>query len=187
MIIKIDTDPEKLKKYCNSTGIHSGMLKMSIFALLEGNEDCVEFLLDSLKSHEFQTFSRITLSDYESDSFKIRANIPTIVVSDTEKIDKSLYKEFLEKLSKAGLTSKGIVGNEAEFLVFKINKELQDVFNNLCSEINDLDLDKLTAVVVKYYENTVYKTTLVKYLNESALLDYRGFKEEKQLKYNGLR
>ena len=182
MIITINTQAERLKIYCEKTITDFGLIKLMQFSLLEGNNDVLQVLLDSLKGKDFELFLRLCISDYESDSYRMRANIPTIVVSDTDKVDKSLYRKFLEKLSKAGLTSKGIVGNEAEFLVFKVNKELQDVFNNLCSEINDLDLDKLTAVIVKYYENTVYKTTLVKYLEQAALLDYQNFKQVKQVR-----
>lgn len=165
----------KFLQYCRTKGLDTGIVKLIQFSLLEGNEDALETLLNTMNGSEFEVLTRITLGRVEDDSYKIRKGVPSIF----DVGSKSNYEEFIEKLVKAGLNSNGIVGNEAGYTVFTEGKLTKDAFMELEKRIPDMSIDRLVAVVINYYTITEYKTGLHKYLSESARLAYLNYKEKK--------
>lgn len=178
----------KFLNFCKSKNLDSNLVYLLQASLLV-NDDCVNLLIDSVTNKQFELTWRMILCDPNEDGYVLRPNIPYFWEEDNSvevKEEKSTFKEFIDKLLKSGLSSKGHPNSPKNYTVISKNKEVKEEFEQLCYR-KKIDLDKLVTVISHYYETTEYAKKLDKVLAEIDF-EYDSFKEEViKPKYKGLK
>lgn len=172
-----------LEEFCLENNLNVGAVKLLQFSLLEGNEDCLDFLRECLKSQEFDYMLRITVCDSFDKEYKLKPNVPNIFGIKSTGSDKDLFNIFIKKLLMT-LNAKGHPSNPQSSIKIINNNQALDSFLRLRKRIGfEFNVDKLVEVVIDYYKTVEYAKKLDDFL-DIADTSYYSFK---QTKYKNLR
>ena len=170
----------KFKDFCNKNNLSIDMVYLVQCSLMSEREETINVLLESLESENYDILMRVVLCDFDG-SWTLKQEIPLFYDIPNEvvekKEEKSLFKEFMDKLLKSGLTGKGHPDNLKQYTVISKAKEVKEEFENLYNR-KKIDLSKLVLVISNYYETTEYAKKLDKVLSEIDF-EYDSFKDKK--------
>lgn len=82
------------------------------------------------------------------------------------------FEDFVKKIADTRMiNSRGSVNNQQDYPVYDVSKDTREAFNQL----PELDLDKATEVVIKYYETTKPAQKFSNYLSKGFIVDYNQY------------
>lgn len=172
----------KLITTIEDSGLDVSEALLFCFAVEHQEYDMLDKLLEkNIITPDNEHYYRINLCTKDENTLDLKLKIPLYGSTG----HRSMYSEFLDRLlGHQNMTEKGHIDNQKDYIVINASKAAEIAFNELTSQIEDFDMDRLVEATIKFYRDVRFAPILYNdkgtgYLQAHALLAYKNYKQEK--------